>query len=119
VITRFVVNWLAIVIAVYIAAAVLPSMIRYSSYGGLAAFGLVLGVLNAFVGPVLKVLTFPLTVLTLGLFSLVVNALLFWFAASISGSLVGIGTVTVSGFLAALIAALVVSVVSVIVHRIL
>jgi putative membrane protein len=118
--TRFVVNWLAIVIAVYIAAAVLPtSMIAYSSYGGLAAFGLVLGLLNAFVGPILKILTFPLTLLTLGFFSLVVNALLFWFAASISGSILGLGTVTVSGFLAALVAAVIVSVVSLIVRRVL
>ena len=42
----------------------------------------VLGVLNAFVRPILFVLTLPITIITLGLFTFIINALLFWFAAS-------------------------------------
>jgi putative membrane protein len=112
---RFAVRWLAIVIAVVVAAQLLPQQIQYSTFEGLAVFALILGLLNTFVRPVLKVLTFPLTILTLGLFSLILNALLFLFAASITGSLSSVGTVTVSGFIAALIAALIVSVVGTIV----
>jgi putative membrane protein len=117
-ITRFAANWLAIVIAVYVAALLLPGQIIYSSLEGLAAFALVLGLLNTFIAPILKILTFPLTVITLGLFSLVLNALLFLFAASISGPLSGIGTVSVTGFIAALVAAIIVSVVGVFVRQI-
>lgn len=53
--------------------------------GFLAAFiaALVLGLVNTLIRPVLLVLTLPVTVLTLGLFILVINGLLFWFAGSI------------------------------------
>jgi putative membrane protein len=112
---RFAVRWLVIVIAVVVAAQLLPRQIQYSSFEGLAAFALILGLVNTFIRPILKVLTFPLTILTLGLFSLVLNALLFLFAASITGSLSGVGTVTANGFIAALIAALIVSVVGTVV----
>jgi putative membrane protein len=44
---------------------------------------LVIGLLNAVVGPVLKILTIPITILTLGLFMLVINALLFWLTSII------------------------------------
>jgi putative membrane protein len=68
----------------------------------LAAMGaaLILGLLNAVVRPVLVVLTLPVTVLTLGLFLFVINALLFWAAA---GLLEGFG---VRNFLAALVGSL-------------
>jgi putative membrane protein len=110
---RFLINWLAIVIAVVLAAQLLPQDIGYTSFQGLAIFALVLGLLNAFVAPIVKLLTFPLTLVTLGLFSLVINALMFWLAASLSG------TVTVTGFLSALIAAIIVSVVNLVVGRLL
>lgn len=44
---------------------------------------LVIGLVNAILGPILRFLTLPLTILTLGLFALVVNALLFWLAAGL------------------------------------
>jgi putative membrane protein len=65
---------------------------------------LMLGVLNSIIRPVLKLLTFPITVLTLGLFSLILNVILFWLLAFLPG-------VTISGFFAALFALLIVSVV--------
>jgi putative membrane protein len=111
--TRLVVNWLVIVVAVFLAAQLLPGQIIYYSFTGLAIFALVLGLLNAFVAPIIKLLTFPLTLLTLGLFSLVVNALMFWLAASLSGS------VAVSGFVSAFIAALIVSAVNLVLGRLL
>jgi putative membrane protein len=76
-------------------------------------FALVLGVLNAFVRPVLLLLTLPLTVITLGLFTLIVNAFVFWVA-----TLLPVG-VHVDSFLAAILGALVVSVVSFVASRVL
>lgn len=67
---------------------------------------LVIGVLNTLVRPILVILTLPITILTLGLFIFVINALIFWFTASF------IDGFTVSGFLPALIGSCIVSVVS-------
>ena len=81
--------------------------------GGLVPFfgvALVFGVVNAFIRPVLKVLTFPIILLTLGIFALVVNGLMLWLTSSVSETL-GLGF-HVSGFWAAFFGALVVSIVS-------
>lgn len=107
---RILVNWLVIVIAVVSATKLLPGQIVYNGFQGLAIFALVLGLLNAVVAPVIKILAFPITLLTLGLFSLVINAAMFWFAA-------GIVHVQVAGFVTAFIAALIVSVVNMILGR--
>jgi len=67
---------------------------------------LILSLLNAFVRPVLLILTLPITIITLGLFSFVINALLFMFVASF------IEGFTVTGFWAALVGSLVMTVVN-------
>ena len=111
---RLVVNWLAIVIAVWLATRILPTgTVVYSSIEGLAVFALVLGLLNAFIAPIIRFLTFPITLVTLGLFSLVINALMFWLAAALSG---GVG---VSNFLWAFVAAFLVSIVNLVVANLL
>lgn len=51
------------------------------TWGAAIVAALVIGVLNAVVGPILKLLTFPITIVTLGLFLLVINAFLFWLAS--------------------------------------
>ena len=70
----------------------------------------VFGVVNAFIRPVAKILTFPLIIVTLGIFALVVNGLMLWLTSSLSTAL-GLGF-HVSGFWAAFWGALVVSIVS-------
>lgn len=67
---------------------------------------LVLGLVNAVLRPILVLLTLPVTILTLGLFVLVINGLLFWFVASF------IEGFTVAGFWPAVLGALVYSVIS-------
>ena len=109
----FLVNWLAIVVAVFIESRLFAVQISYNSNDGLSIFSLVLGLLNAFVKPIINVLTFPINLLTLGLFSLVINGVLFLLAASLSQ------TVTVDGFVSALLAALVVSVVNLVLVKLL
>src|SRR5258708_15169651 len=92
-------------------ATQLVSGVTYS--GGWIPFlgvALVFGVVNAFLRPVAKVLTFPLILVTLGIFALVVNGLMLWLTSSVAGAL-GLGF-HVSGFWSAFWGALVVSFVS-------
>ena len=98
---RVVVNIAAIVLA----ARIVPG-IEVDSVLSAVAAGLLLGVVNAVVRPVLLVLTLPITLVTLGLFLLVLNGLCLWMvAAVVKGFHIG-------GFWAAVLGALVVSVLS-------
>jgi putative membrane protein len=98
---RVVVNALAIMLA----ASILPGIAVDGLVPALAA-GLLLGLVNAFVRPVLLILTLPITLLTLGLFLLVLNGFCFWLVAAL------VRGFHVAGFGSALLGALVVSVVS-------
>ena len=64
-------------------ASALISGIRYDSAGSLIAAALLLGILNAFVRPLLLILSAPLILLSLGLFILVINAFMLWFVPSL------------------------------------
>ena len=74
--------WILNAVALLIVAYILPG-INVASFGSALIAALVLGLLNTLVKPVLILLTLPITVVTLGLFLLVLNALVFWFAGSI------------------------------------
>lgn len=80
--------------------------IEVASFYTAIIVALVLGLLNIFVKPLLVILTLPVTILTLGLFLFVINALLFMFAASF------VEGFEVEGFVTALIGSLLVSIVS-------
>jgi putative membrane protein len=79
---RILLVWLINALALLAVAYLLPS-ISVSSFTSALIAALVLGLVNAIIRPVLVLLTLPVTVLTLGLFILVINALLFWFVGSI------------------------------------
>lgn len=82
---HFVFRWLITTAAVMVAAAFV-SGIRYDSTAALIGAALLLGILNAFVRPVLLILGAPLILLTLGFFILIVNALmLYWVPGIVSG----------------------------------
>ncbi len=104
-------RWITTFIAVLIAARLLPVFESEPSWEQLAIFAAILALLNAFIRPVLALLTCPLQLLTLGLFTLVLNAFMFWLAAVL------LGGVAVQGVLGAFIGALVVSIVSFIMSR--
>jgi putative membrane protein len=70
-----IVRWLVLTVAVWVAAQVMPG-IRYDGVVSLAVAALALGILNSFVRPVLRLLSLPFIILSLGLFLLVINALL-------------------------------------------
>jgi putative membrane protein len=72
---HFIFRWVATTVAVMVAASIL-SGIRYDTIASLITAALLLGILNAFVRPILLILSAPLILLTLGFFILVVNALM-------------------------------------------
>ena len=79
---HFVFRWIATTIAVMVAAAFIHG-IRYDSTGSLIGAALLLGILNAFVRPVLLILSAPLILLTLGFFILIVNGLMLLLVPSV------------------------------------
>jgi putative membrane protein len=79
-VSRFLVHWLVVAIALWAAAWILPG-VAISSWPALVVASLVLGLVNAVVRPILVLLTLPITLLTLGLFYLVVNGAAFALSA--------------------------------------
>ncbi|HVY67311.1 MAG TPA: phage holin family protein, partial [Patescibacteria group bacterium] len=71
----FIINWLLATIAVILAAYLLPG-VQVSGWLAALAVAVVLGLINAFIRPVLVLLTLPINILTLGLFTIVINAVL-------------------------------------------
>ncbi len=76
---RFLGNWAINTLAVAVAVAVLHGHIIYQRWSDLLIASLLLGLLNAFVRPILMFFALPLLIFTLGLFMLVINALLLYF----------------------------------------
>jgi len=103
---RFILKVLLTAATVWAVATLWPQLVRTSGIESALLFALVLGVLNALLRPILVLVTLPLTVVTLGLFLLVVNGIVFWLA-----TLFPVG-VEVSGLFGAVVGALAVSVVN-------
>jgi len=99
---KLIVRWLLLAAALLLVAHLYPG-VTVASFGSAMVAALVLGLLNTLVRPLLVLLTLPVTVLTLGLFLFVINALMFWSAASLLAGL------SVTGFGAALIGSLIYS----------
>src|ERR1035441_7000897 len=84
-ILRFSQAWLINTLALVAAAIILRGHIRYENPADLIIASLLLGILNAFVRPILMLLALPLLIFTLGLFTLVINALLLYFVGVLMG----------------------------------
>lgn len=109
---RFILRWMINAVALYVAVLIVPGLRLESNWLSVVWLALIFGFVNALLRPVLKFLTCPLIVLTLGLFSLLINAFLFWLTAQV-GQFFGIH-LTVEGFWPALFGAVIVSLVSVV-----
>ena len=96
--------------ALWVATQLVPGVTYDGGPLPMLGVALVFGVLNASLRPLAKILTFPLIIVTLGLFALVINGLMLWLTSSLSSAL-GLGF-HVSGFWAAFWGGLVVSIVS-------
>ena len=107
----FLQRWLINTVAVMVAAKIVPG-IECDSITGLFTASLLLGIFNALLRPLLWLLSLPLVIVTLGLFTLVINALLLYFVGSLVKSFV------VADFRAAFWGALVISLVSMVLNLI-
>lgn len=74
-------HWIFLTLAILISAYLLPGV--ETTFFGAVIFAIVLAVINTFIKPVITILTLPITIVTLGIFSLVVNALLIWGASEL------------------------------------
>jgi putative membrane protein len=97
------VRWLLLAAALLLVAYLYPG-VSVKSFGSAMIAAFVIGLFNTLLRPILVVLTLPVTIITLGLFLFVINALMFYFAASVLEGF------HVAGFVAALIGSLLYSV---------
>ena len=105
---KLILKWLLSAIAL-LAVAHLYSGVQVQSFSAALIAALVIGLFNAVLRPVLVVLTLPVTLLTLGLFLFVINALMFWSAAGILSGF------NVTGFGAALVGSLIYTVLGIVI----
>ncbi|HOX60972.1 MAG TPA: phage holin family protein [Candidatus Magasanikbacteria bacterium] len=102
---RLILRWLFNAATLVVLAYYLPGIAVSGWYAAIIA-ALVLGLVNALIRPILILLTLPVNILTLGLFTLVINALMFWFVGTVVKGFV------VAGFWPAFWGALIMSLVS-------
>ena len=105
---RFLLRLVITALALWVATQVVSGIHYVGTPVALLAVALVFGVVNAFIGGVVKLFTLPITILTLGLFALVINGLLLWLTGAVSQSL-GLGF-QVAGFVPAFWGAMVIGV---------
>lgn len=116
----FLFRWLVSAIAVAAAVWLVPGIELIggdSAWIGIVIFALILSLINISIKPVLQILSLPISVLTLGIFYLIVNTLMLYLAAWLANGLFGIGF-WISGFGSAFLASIVISLVTVIVNSI-
>lgn len=106
----FLIRFLITAAALWAAVVLLPGIEHTGTWLELLGVALVFGLVNALIRPLIKLLTCPLIILTLGVFLLVLNALMLWLTASLSSAL-GLGF-HVAGFWPAFWGALLISIVS-------
>ena len=117
--TKFILRWAINAIALYLAVLILPGIDLRSDLVAILWLALIFGLVNALFRPLIQILTCPLIILTLGLFTLVINTFLFWLT-SVIGNSFGFGlTISDPVWWNAFLGGLVVSIVSVVMTLIL
>ena len=111
-IRRLVLRILVTMLALWVASSFLPGFFVTGGLVGYLTAGAVLALLNGLVRPIIKLVTLPLILLTLGLFTVVVNAAMLWFAAALTG------LITIAGPMTLLWATFIISLVHVALDRI-
>jgi putative membrane protein len=108
---NIIINWLVMTIAVIVSAYILPG-VTLSGFGTALLVALVLGLLNVFIKPLLLILTLPINILTLGLFTFAINAFIILMASAI------VPGFKVSGFWIALLFSVVLSIVLYLINKV-
>lgn len=109
---RFILNWLITAIAIAIAAYIVPGIAPFGlaePYVCFAFTGLFLGLVNSLVKPFVTLISLPVTIVTLGIFQLVVNSFMLELASWLSVNLIGVG-ISIAGFGSAFLGAIVISI---------
>lgn len=101
----FILRWVINALALLALAYILPGITVSGFYAALIA-ALILGIINAVLRPILIILTLPITIITLGLFTFIINGFLFWFVGTI------VKGFEVQGFFTALLGALIMALVN-------
>jgi len=107
---KFIANWILNALALYLVSRILPGIHLHDFWSAIIAAAII-GLMNALVKPILLLLTLPITILTLGLFTFVINALLFLLAGTFSPGF------HIDGFGTALIGSILLSIISTILHK--
>ena len=115
---QFILRTIAIFVAVAVAAWLVPGINVIGAWGSILIVALVIALLNMTIKPILQILGLPITIISLGVFYLVINTLLLYIAAGISNALFGAG-LEIASFGSGFVAAIVISIVSTIMNAIL
>ena len=107
----FLLRWLFNAVAIYATTRIISGL-RVPDLGGAILAALVLGIVNAVIRPIILLLTLPVNILTLGLFTLVVNTIMLYLVAAVT-------PLQISGFGAAFIGALLIAIISTLLSRLL
>ena len=106
---QYIINWLLITVAVFVSAELIPG-VGVKNFFTAFVVAVVMGIINTFVKPVLMILTLPINIFTLGLFTLVINAALVMLVAHF------VDGFSVSGFWQALLFSIILSLVHSVLH---
>jgi putative membrane protein len=104
--TRLIIRWLILAAAIALAVKIVPGVHLHSGLKSLLGVALVFGVINLVIGTVVRVVSLPIRILTIGLFSIVINAALLELTARADNVL------TLDNFGSAVLAAIVISIAS-------
>jgi putative membrane protein len=110
VLRNLLIRWAILAVAIAITAALVGDVSISGGVWGVIWVSALFGLVNAVIGTILRILTLPITIVTLGLFALVVNAILLAITAGLSD------TLSVGGFLSTMWAALLISIFSAILN---
>jgi len=108
---QYIINWLLITVAVFVSAELIPGVMVKNFFTAFVV-AVVMGIINTFIKPILLVLTLPINVFTLGIFTLVINAGLVMLAAYF------VEGFSVRGFWQALLFSIILSLVNSVLHYI-
>jgi putative membrane protein len=108
---HWIVNWLLSALALWLVAQIIPGM-ELRSFGSAMLATVMIAIVNLTIGPVLRFIAFPITFLTLGLFRLVLDALLLKLASMFSPGF------RIDGFLSAVLGSLVLTILSAVLHSV-
>jgi len=115
-IIRWAITFASVLMTGYLAQLLPYQFFTYADLESAAIFAVVLGLVNAIIRPIVALLTLPLTCLTLGLFTAIINGVLFLLAAFLMEQ-VALGGIGVNGLVGAVVASLIISAVSTFLSR--